>query len=92
MMELEEKLCEDAILISKALREIQTRVSEADKLQKQTGVPEAIFQCHVVLKKELIVSYLQLHQGTCNEINIDRLAEFINPDAYKNGLFMISSK
>lgn len=91
----EEELHEDVALISKAIREIQKRVIEADKLQKQTGVSDCfsqIFTSHVVWKKEFVISYVQLHHGMYNEIVIEGLTEFVNPDAYKNGLFIISSK
>ena len=99
-----ESLEHDTESICRAFREIERKFNEhlnIKKVKKSTISP--IFDCHVVWKRAFVISYVnvQHHQqgggggvgaDVMNELNLDGLSDYINSDAFKNGVFIISSK
>ena len=95
MVETKELVADRDWLI-KACALMKKLYDEQSKLVKQNKQNlinnEPIFIYHVVMKKRFVISYIQPFHGCVDEMVFEELAPFMNPNQFKNGVLVVSSK
>ena len=69
--------------------------NDANKLKKQGALltgDSSVFMCSHRFKKDYLCTYIHAYDGDVEEMQFEELDNLVNPNVYKNGVFVMSSK